>query len=254
MACHRHFRFHMAGMRSATFFITGTDTGVGKTVLTALLARGLKEKDFRVAALKPVGSGGRDDARLLHAALPDVLSLDEINPWHFRASIAPVLAARREHRCVEAAEVLAHIRILRKRFDVLLIEGAGGLLSPLGEDFNSRDLIADLDAVPVIVCPNRLGAVNQVLLTLATLPSPVRARARVVLMSPPKSDGSTRSNRDLLAEHFDGKRIFQLPWLGGRFALARAWENLRMRKAVTTLASSLQKFSVKSHCISPAGG
>ena len=186
-------------MRPATFFITGTDTGVGKTLVTALLARCLKENGIRVAALKPIGSGGRDDARRLHAMLNAALTLDEINPWHFRAPIAPLLAARREHQRVGAAEVLAHIRAMQKRFDVLLIEGAGGLLSPIGEDFNSRDLIAALDAAPIIVCPNRLGAVNQVLLTLAALPSHARARARVVLMSPPKPDASTKSNPDLLA-------------------------------------------------------
>src|SRR5215831_11882028 len=157
MACRRHFRFDMARMRPATFFITGTDTGVGKTVLTALLVRWLKEKDIRVAALKPIGSGGRDDARLLHTAMNGALTLDEINPWHFRAPIAPLLAARREHQRVGVAEVLAHIRALQKRFDVLLIEGAGGLLSPLGEDFSSRDLIAALNATPIIVCLNRLG-------------------------------------------------------------------------------------------------
>jgi len=242
MACHRHFRFDMARMRPATFFITGTDTGVGKTVLTALLARYLKGRDIRVAALKPIGSGGRDDARLLQAALDNVLTLDEINPWHFRAPIAPLLAARREHQRIGAAKVLAHIRTTQKRFDVLLIEGAGGLLSPLGEDFNARDLIATLNATPIIVCPNRLGAVNQVLLTLEALPSRARARARVVLMSPLRPDASTKSNPDLLAEHFDRKRIFRLPWLGGRFALARGWGNLGMRKAVKELVSSLQNF------------
>jgi dethiobiotin synthetase len=242
MACRRHFRFDMARMRPATFFITGTDTGVGKTVLTAVLAWCLKEKDIRVTALKPICSGGRDDARRLHAALNGALTLDEINPWHFRAPIAPLLAARREHQRVGAAQVLAHIRTTQERFDVLLIEGAGGLLSPLGEDFNSRDLIAALNATPIIVCPNRLGAVNQVLLTLEALPSRARARARVVFVSPPKPDASTKSNPDLLAEHFDRKRIFQLPRLGVRFVRAQGWESLRMRKAVKALAASLQNF------------
>jgi dethiobiotin synthetase len=237
MACCRHFRFDMARMRPATFFITGTDTGVGKTVLTALLSRCLKKKDIRVAALKPIGSGGRDDARLLHAALNGALALDEINPWHFRAPVAPLLAARRKHQKIRAAEVLAHIRALQKRFDVLLIEGAGGLLSPLGEDFNSRDLIAALNATPLIVCPNRLGAVNQVLLALEALPSRARARARVVLMSPLRPDASTKSNPDLLAEHFDRKRIFQLPWLGKN---ATAVAAVRKRRVGRLLEAIIQ--------------
>ena len=204
-------------MKRTTFFITGTDTGVGKTVLTALLARYLRERGVNVAALKPVCSGGRDDARVLHAALDGALTLDEINPWHFRAPVAPLLAARRERKRVRLAEVLAHVRAMQKRFDVLLVEGAGGLLSPLGENFNSRDLIASLRATPIIVCPNRLGAVNQVLLTLEALPRGARPRARVVLMSPPQPDASTRTNAGLLAEHFDAETNFPAAVAGRAF-------------------------------------
>ena len=80
-------------MAQRIYFIIGTDTGVGKTVFTALLTRRLREKEVRVAALKPLCSGGREDARVLRAASGHVLSLDEINPWHFRAPLAPLLAA-----------------------------------------------------------------------------------------------------------------------------------------------------------------
>jgi len=211
------------------FFITGTDTGVGKTVLTALLARYLRERGVNVAALKPVSSGDRHDARALGVALAGALALDEINPWHFRAAVAPVLAARREHKCVRLAEVLAYVQGMQKRFNVVLVEGAGGLLSPLGVSgsrnrayFNSRDLILALRATPVVVCPNRLGAVNQALLTLAALPPSIRAGARVVLMLPPHPDAASGSNAILLADCFDPKRIFRLPWLGEKFAPGRA--------------------------------
>src|SRR5208282_5318771 len=130
-------------------------------------------RGVNAVALKPICSGVRADARELRAAMDGALSLDEINPWHFRAPIAPLLAARREQKRVRLADVLAHVRAMQKRFDVLLVEGAGGLLSPLGENFDSRDLIAALRATPMVVCPNRLGAVNQVLLTLAALPRSV---------------------------------------------------------------------------------
>src|ERR1035438_1725945 len=110
-------------------FITGTDTGAGKTVLTALLAQFLRSRGVNVAALKPVCSGGREDAAALHKALGDALTLDEINPWHFRAAIAPSQAARLEKKSVRLAPVFAHIRAVQKKFDVTLVEGAGGLLS-----------------------------------------------------------------------------------------------------------------------------
>ena len=217
------------------FFITGTDTGAGKTVLTALLARFLRKRGANVAALKPVCSGGRDDARILRVASADVLTLDEINPWHFRAPIAPLLAARRERRRVKLAEVLAHVHAMQKRFDVVLIEGAGGLLSPLGENFDSRDLLTALPATPIVVGPNRLGGVNQILLTLGALPKSFQRKARVVLMSPRKPDTATASNTKLLAEFFDAKRIFTLPWPGRQFAVEQVLRNPAVSRPLRAL-------------------
>ena len=103
-------------MKRTTFFITGTDTSVGKTVLTALLARHLRERGVNAAALKPICSGRRDDARALRAAMNGALTPDEINPWHFRAPMAPLLAARRERKRVALADVLAQVGAMQKRF------------------------------------------------------------------------------------------------------------------------------------------
>jgi dethiobiotin synthetase len=256
MAWRRCFRFDVAGLKQ-TFFITGTDTGVGKTVLTTLLARFLRKCGVNVAALKPICSGGRDDARALHAALEGSLSPDEINPWYFRAPIAPLLAARRERKCVRLADVLACVRAMQKNFDLVLVEGAGGLLSPLGvfysgglrlsqnpptltehrpsKSFDSRDLIVALGATPMVVCPNRLGAVNQVLLTLETLPKSFRGRARVVLMSPPNPDVASATNAKLLSEFFDTKRIFVLPRLGEKNEAKRVLQNPAVELTLRTL-------------------
>ena len=213
-------------------FITGTDTGAGKTVLTVLLAEFFHAQKICIAACKPLCSGGRDDAEKIHAALGGALTLDEINPWHFRAPIAPLLAARREKKSVTLAAALAHIRALEKSFDVMLVEGAGGLLSPLGENFDSRDLIAALRATPVIVAPNKLGVVNHVLLTLAALPEKLRRRARVVLMSPPKPDAATSSNAKLLAEFFPAEKIFALPWFGKQFSAVAVLKKPAVRRAL----------------------
>jgi dethiobiotin synthetase len=223
-------------MNRTTFFITGTDTGIGKTVLTTLLTRHLRECGVSAAALKPICSGGRGDARALRAALDGVLTLDEINPWHFRAPMAPLLAARRDHKRIMLADVLAHVRTIRRRFDVLLVEGAGGLLSPLGGNFDSRDLITALPATPMVVCPNRLGAVNQVLLTLAALPRSAAGRTRVVLMSPSKPDAATTTNAGLLAEFFDARRIFELPWLGRQPNMEIVLKDPRVRRVLRAVA------------------
>jgi dethiobiotin synthetase len=193
-------------------FVTGTDTGVGKTVFSTLATVYLRRNGFRVVALKPLCSGGREDARLLQAAAGKVLSLDEVNPWHFRAALAPVLAARKEKRRVRLREVVTQIRRVAKAFDVVIVEGAGGLLSPMGEDFDSRDLIAALRAMPIVVCPNKLGAVNQVRLVLEALPKDV-GQARVVLVNERKPDMASRTNLELLQEFVAAKRIRIMPWV-----------------------------------------
>jgi len=219
------------------FFITGTDTGVGKTVLTALLAGDLRRRGLPVAALKPVSSGGRADARVLQTVLDGMLTLDEINPWHFRAPVAPLLAARREHRRVNMADVVAHVRSTQTRFDPVLVEGAGGLLSPLGDDFDSRDLLSVLRAIPLVVASDRLGAVNHVRLTLAVLPRAAAARTRVLFMAPPKPDASSGTNAELLGKFFDRKRIFRLPWMGRKPATEKNLADPRVRRVLRALTA-----------------
>jgi dethiobiotin synthetase len=199
-------------------FITGTDTGVGKTYFSAVAVHVLRERGVNVAGLKPVCAGSRDDARVLQKISRAGLTLDEVNPWHFRAALAPVLAARAEKKRARVREVVAHIRRVAKRFDTVVVEGAGGLLSPLGEDFNSRDLLVALDAQPIIVCPNRLGTVGQVLLVLAALPKDFAARAGVVLVKQAKPDRASHTNKALLAEKIGTGKIYELPWLKSRKA------------------------------------
>jgi dethiobiotin synthetase len=205
-----------------TLFITATDTGVGKTVLTCLLVEFLRHRGCRVAAFKPVCSGDRADGRAIQAALGGALTLDEINPWYFRAPVTPSLAARRENKSVTLRRVLAHVRALEKPFTVTLVEGAGGLLSPLGVDFDSRDLLAAFGATPLIVAVNRLGAINHVRLTCEGLPRKLRQRCRIILMTPSKPDAATSTNAALLRSRAPRNSVFQLPWFGSDFDPASA--------------------------------
>ena len=211
-------------MANRIFFIIGTDTGVGKTVFAASLTQRLREQNIRVAALKPLCSGGRDDAQILHKAAGKVLTLDEVNPWHFRAPLAPLLAARMENKHVKLAEVISHIRNVQKRFGTVIVEGAGGLLSPLGEKFNARDCLLALRATPIFVCPNRLGAINQVLLVLNALPKETAKKLQIVLMSPQRTSTASRTNLKLLAEFVESSHLHLFPWLSNL--------NLRLNQTV----------------------
>lgn len=197
-------------MKPQFLFVTGSDTGVGKTVFAALLVRHLHDSGVRVAGVKPICSGGRGDARALRAAAGNMLTLDAVNPWHFRAALAPVLAARKENRRVRLREVVAHIQRVAKGFDYVVVEGAGGLLSPLGVDFDSRDLLSALSAKPLVVCANRLGAVNQALLVLEALPRVLANQAHVIL-STIKPDTASASNVKLLSERLGRQRVHVLP-------------------------------------------
>jgi len=208
-------------MVAQIWFITGTDTDVGKTVLTVLLARLLMEQAEPFRAIKPFCSGGRTDAEMLFRAQQGRVSLDQINPWHFRQPVTPLLAARAEGQRVTLEMVIEFIRSITPVPPKLLVEGAGGLLSPLGDGFGARELIVSLKAMPLVVCRNRLGAINQARLVFAALPSGASARARLILMDPPRPDASTSTNLEVLAAFLGRQRITRLPWFS-----AGIWEPL----------------------------
>ncbi|MFN0068338.1 MAG: dethiobiotin synthase [Limisphaerales bacterium] len=235
----------------ARLFIAGTDTGVGKTVLTACLTRFLTGEDVAVRAVKPLASGGREDARQLRRAQGDRPSLDALNPWSFTAPLAPAIAAQREGRQVTRAEVAAWIRAQAALADLLLVEGAGGLLSPLGSDFDLRDLIADLRAEVILVAANRLGALNHVLVSLEALPPRNRRRAAVVLMSPPRTTLVSRTNADYLRARLGGARVIGFPWLGKDW-LRRPLPG-KAKRALNDLARLLG-LGGRRACIAPGTG
>ena len=228
-------------MARRIFFVTGTDTGVGKTVLAALLTRAFRERGASVAALKPICSGGRDDARRLREAMGESLSLDEVNPWHFRAALSPLLAARIAGKRVTLDLVAAHVRAIKKRFETVVVEGAGGLLSPMGDGFDSRDLITALRATPIVVCPNRLGAVNQILLVLEALPRSAARRTQIVLMNRLRMDLAARTNLELLEEFVSGDRIHCLDWLGSDPVSVAAGKRPSVRKTLDRLMRMIMR-------------
>lgn len=218
-----------------TMFIVGTDTGVGKTVLTTMLVHHLKRTKVGVNALKPFCSGSRDDVMHLAAALGDGPSLDAINPYFFADPITPLVAARKAGRVVTLAECLAVIRSA-KLSRVLLVEGAGGLMSPLGQGFDTLSLVRKTSAVVVLVAPNRLGVLNQVFLNLSILKRANRLPGSVVLMGQKKGDESVPANAGLIREAWPQLNVLEAPYLGAE-PLAKQALKESYKKLKKTLAA-----------------
>ncbi|WCJ58919.1 dethiobiotin synthase [Fontisphaera persica] len=228
----------LSGRVGQVIFITGTDTGVGKTVLTGLLLAHARARGLRALALKPLCTGGRDDALALCALQDGELSLDEVNPWWSDVPLTPALALRRKRKKPNKDAVLAHVRAMRRRADLLLVEGAGGLRSPLGEDFDALELAAALRAAAVVVARNRLGCLNHLLMTVELLRQRRVPVAAVVLQEEKKPDLSAPGNPRFLRKMADFPPLFTMPWLGGGAARAAALKK-NAKKLKKTLARIL---------------
>jgi dethiobiotin synthetase len=155
------------------YFVTGTDTGVGKTRVAAALIHALKRDGRRVAGMKPVASGCREtaeglrneDAELLLAASSFAISYDQVNPYAFAPAISPHLASAASGRPIELAVILDQYKSLAGRADVVVVEGVGGWRVPLGQVITTEHLARALDLPVVLVVGLRLGCLNHALLT-----------------------------------------------------------------------------------------
>jgi dethiobiotin synthetase len=157
-------------------FITGTDTGVGKTYVAALIARQLAAEGRTVGVYKPVASGcvwqggtlAAEDAALLWDAAGQPGPLHKVCPQRFAAAVAPNRAAEREGKQVDAALLRSGLDYWLERSEIVIVEGAGGYLSPLTDTEFVADLACDLGFPLVVVTRNVLGTINQTLQTLMT--------------------------------------------------------------------------------------
>jgi len=150
------------------YFITGTDTGVGKTRVAQLIIEALRADGIDAVGYKPVSSGDRSDSEIL-ATASGGLPLDEVNPAHFQNALAPAVAAMLENRTLDCAALIEGYQNLAAKHEVVIVEGAGGWEVPLAKGYRISDLAADLALPVVVVAANRLGALNHILLTTAAI-------------------------------------------------------------------------------------
>jgi len=231
----------MAAMRfkrSAGLFITGTDTGVGKTYVAALVARALRRAGYRVGVYKPAASACRrvrgkvvsDDAAALWEAAGRPGSLERVCPQRFLAPLAPHLAAREEGRRLDPRLLRRGLDFWRSRSDVILVEGAGGLMSPVGDEEYVADLARDFGFPLVVVARNALGTINQTLQTLIAAAAYGEGLevAGIVLNHPlpPGDDPSIATNRQELCARCVPPVLAQVAWNAADFDLPVDWPAL----------------------------
>src|SRR6267142_6342799 len=155
-------------------FVVGTDTAVGKTFVASRIAAALARAGVKVGVYKPAASGCRrvgrllvsDDAVALWEAAGRPGELKAVCPQRFAAPLAPHLAAKEERKEIDSRLLRRGIDYWRRRSDIVIVEGAGGLMSPVGDHDYVADLAADFGFPLVVVAPNRIGAINSTLLTL----------------------------------------------------------------------------------------
>ena len=159
-------------------FITGTDTGVGKTYITLLLATAFRGQGLKVGVMKPISCGpqSKNDAVCLKRQLELDDSLDLINPIRLRKPLSPYAAAEMEsrkskvgNRKLKIGKIFSAYKKLSKKYDLVLVEGVGGALVPITDKYYVRDLIKDFGIPALIVARSGLGTINHTLLTIESL-------------------------------------------------------------------------------------
>jgi dethiobiotin synthetase len=155
-------------------FITGTDTGVGKTFVTAGILKALSEMGYSVCPMKPVETGcsTRDGRLIPHDTIRLIKAsgtkepLDIINPYRFKRPLAPAVAAELEGIRIQKRKIISICKYLLNKYDFVMVEGAGGIMVPVYKRYLYLDLIEDIGIPVVIVSRPGLGTINHTLLTI----------------------------------------------------------------------------------------
>lgn len=203
-------------------FITGTDTGVGKTFVSSAIALGLREKGVNVGVMKPVASGGKKkgciyvsgDALALKKASGVNDPVELINPVCFKTPLAPYTASIIEKNKVDLGRIYSSYKILCRRHEFMLVEGIGGVLVPVKKNYFVIDLIKKLGLPVIIVCRPGIGTINHTLLTINALKTRNIQILCLVLNKTTEmvNDKSERSNMMILNE-LTGIPVIKYPYI-----------------------------------------
>lgn len=210
-------------MAKKTYFVTGTDTGVGKTIAAAAILEAAKAAGKRTIAMKPIASGceqtdqglRNEDALMLQAAITEELAYDSINPIALEPAIAPHVAAQQAGKTITAQRLIGFCRGLQIRpADLMLVEGAGGWRVPLNDRESYAAVPRELGLDVILVVPLKLGCINHAMLTAEA----IRADGLFVagwVANHPEADTMDCEQETLnyLSTHLGAACLGVLPWM-----------------------------------------
>ena len=214
-----------SGTPLVRYGVTGTDTGIGKTVVTAALAARARALGLRVAAMKPIESGVdarfsssgmyHSDVERLHAATGGTDDIGVMCPYSLSEPLAPLIAAKRAGVTIDLSVLDAAKDQLEAGRDLLLVEGAGGLLVPITTTISFLDLFARWHCELVLVAGNRIGVLNHVLLTVAAAQAAGVSVRAIVLTAFSDNDATIAqaTNYDALLMLLPDHVIYRFPWV-----------------------------------------
>jgi dethiobiotin synthetase len=202
-----------------SLFITGTDTGVGKTHTATRLLHLLRAMGVSCAGMKPICCGDRRDAELLLAASSDGLTIDEVNPVWLKTPAAPIVGSLLEKVNINVEHILAVFHALQTKVEHIIVEGVGGWLVPIQRDYFISDLAVAMKLPVLAVASNRLGCLNHSVLTVRSVVEHGLHCVGLVLNNAEKTgDIAMLTNADILEKILDirvlgglGENLTELP-------------------------------------------
>ncbi len=204
-------------------FVTGTDTGVGKTIITAFLAKYMLEKGRNVITQKWVQTGCSEFSLSDAAFHLKIMGCDKNNikglkdyilPYMFKTPSSPHLASSIENKKISATRIIKSFEILSKRFDFIIVEGSGGVIVPYNEKDLMIDVVKKLDLAVLVVAQNKLGAINHTLLSIEALRKRCIEVLGIVFNNPRKENTRIIKDNPRIIEALTGENILGvLPWI-----------------------------------------
>lgn len=212
-------------------FITGTDTGVGKTIATGLLARYLLDKGYSVITQKWIQTGcGRSVSTDIRVHF-EIMGRDTgdlkgyepfVSPYKFKIASSPHLASEIENKRINPGRIIKAFKFLSDKFDFIIVEGIGGALVPFNKKSFVIDIAKELDLPVLVVALNKLGAINHTLLTIEALEKRKLKILGVMFNNLKKEDKKITYNNPIIIKTFSNERVFgTLPWIENYNALYR---------------------------------